>query len=204
MAQGRICPSLYRGSSLLHLLIMPALLCSGDKVDVYVLMGQSNMLGEGKIGPDNVNGSLGYAVKTEHKYPYLWNHSSNTWAVREDVRYVEVIGSGNSSFEHSNLAHNEFMTVTGKTIGPELGIGNYVGNATKNRVMILKACIGNRALGWDLLPPGSPGWEYKDKKNVTWEYAGYHQSPAKWQKGHNSKAYWLDGGRAIRRRHQPY
>ena len=108
-------------------LIMPALLCSGDKVDVYVLMGQSNMLGEGKIGPDNVNGSLGYAVKTEHKYPYLWNHSSNTWAVREDVRYVEVIGSGNSSFEHSNLAHNEFMTVTGKTIGPELGIGNYVG-----------------------------------------------------------------------------
>ena len=85
------------------------------------------MLGEGKIGPDNVNGSLGYAVKTEHKYPYLWNKTSNTWAVREDVRYVEVIGSGNSSFKHSSLAHNEFMTVTGKTIGPELGIGNYVG-----------------------------------------------------------------------------
>ena len=43
---------------LASILIMPALLCSGDKVDVYVLMGQSNKLGEGKIGPDNVNGSL--------------------------------------------------------------------------------------------------------------------------------------------------
>lgn len=30
-----------------------------EKTQVFLLMGQSNMLGEGKIGPDNVNGSLG-------------------------------------------------------------------------------------------------------------------------------------------------
>ena len=116
---------------LASLLVLPVLLCFGDKVDVYILMGQSNMLGEGKIGPDNVNGSLGYAVKTEHKYQYLWNKTSNTWAVRDDVRYVMVVGSGNASFEKSSLTHNEFMTVTGKTIGPELGIGNYVGETKR-------------------------------------------------------------------------
>ncbi len=54
--------------------------------------------------------------------------------------------------------------------------------------MILKSSIGNRGLGWDLLPPGSEGYEYKgvDKKTkeeVTWVYAGYKQSPNRWVKG---------------------
>ena len=44
--------------------------------------------------------------------------------------------------------------------------------------MLLKSCIGDRALGWDLLPPGSKGYEFD---NFT--YAGYHQSPMKWAVG---------------------
>jgi hypothetical protein len=46
--------------------------------------------------------------------------------------------------------------------------------------MMLKSCIGDRALGWDLLPPGAKGFEYTDSKNQSWTYAGYHQSPMKW------------------------
>jgi len=34
-----------------------------------------------------------------------------------------------------------------------------VGNYSEAPVMILKSCIGNRALGWDLLPPGSKEFE---------------------------------------------
>ena len=54
--------------------------------------------------------------------------------------------------------------------------------------MILKSCIGNRALGWDLLPPGSEGFEFeamdkKTKEMKTWTYAGYKQSPERWEKG---------------------
>ena len=33
--------------------------------------------------------------------------------------------------------------------------------------MILKSAIGNRALGWDLLPPGSEGFEFTDRRNGT-------------------------------------
>lgn len=65
------------------------------------------------------------------------------------------MGSGNQSFEDSKLFHNEFMTVEGATIGPELGIGWTLRNFTDQPVMLLKACIGDRSLGWDLLPPGS-------------------------------------------------
>ena len=41
--------------------------------------------------------------------------------------------------------------------------------------MLLKSCIGNRSLGWDLLPPGSPRYEFNDRT-----YAGYGDSPASW------------------------
>lgn len=45
------------------------------------------------------------------------------------------------------------MTIQ-RNIGPEIGIGHHLGNVTDAPVMILKSCIGNRSLGWDLLPPG--------------------------------------------------
>jgi len=167
-----------------------------DPVKVFILMGQSNMLGEGKIAGDT-NGTLEFAVHTEHKYPYLIDNKGS-WTTQDDVRYVFIMGSGNSSFEKSKLEHNEFMTVTGNTIGPELGIGWAIGNysreTTKFKTLILKACIGNRALGWDLLPPGTKRWEYTDPKNVTWEYAGYHESPNRWEKGTKpTPVNWMAG-----------
>jgi len=74
--------------------------------------------------------------------------------------------------------NNEFMTITGGNIGPEIGIGHHVGHATKAPVLVLKSCIGNRSLGWDLLPPGSEQYEYEGKI-----YAAYRESPLSWDKG---------------------
>jgi hypothetical protein len=42
-------------------------------------------------------------------------------------------------------------------IGPEIGIGYYVGHVLDEPVLILKSCIGNRSLGYDLLPPSAVG-----------------------------------------------
>ena len=57
------------------------------------------------------------------------------------------------------------------SIGPELGIGGTLEAAMDTEpIMMLKSCIGDRALGWDLLPPGQKGYTYN---NFT--YAGYHQ-----------------------------
>jgi hypothetical protein len=82
---------------------------------------------------------------------------------------------------------NEWMTVKGGKIGPELGIGYQLGNAVDAPVMILKSCIGNRSLGWDLLPPGSKSYEFEEKDKqgnvVNYVYAGYKESPDRWVKG---------------------
>jgi alpha-galactosidase len=48
---------------------------------------------------------------------------------------------------------NEFMNPNlCETIGPEIGIGYTLSTNNKNPIMLLKSCIGNRSLGWDLLP----------------------------------------------------
>ena len=92
-------------------------------VQVYILLGQSNMLGAGKIkGGD---GSLEHAVKEKKLYPYLVDKAGN-WTERKDVRNVRVMGSGTGGMRGFN---NEWMTIKGGKIGPEFGIGHHIGNA---------------------------------------------------------------------------
>jgi len=127
-------------------------------VQVFILLGQSNMVGLGKVKGGEI--SLEHAVKEKKKYQYLVDDAGD-WTERKDVRFVRYM-SGKGPL------NNEWMTVKGNTLGPEFGIGHPLGNAIDAPVMILKCCIGNRALGWDLLPPGSERSEFvsKDKAGV--------------------------------------
>jgi len=148
------------------------------------------MGGEGHITGDT-DGTLEYAVHKKSLYPYLVN-ASGDWTARDDVRNVFVMGSGNSGFAKAKQQHNEWMTAdpaarpkgsSHRTLGAEFGIGKEIGDYVDAPVMILKSCIGNRALGWDLLPPGGEQFDYTDSKGTTYTYAGYGDSPARWVKG---------------------
>ena len=134
-------------------------------VQVFILLGQSNMLGKGKIAGGE--GSLENAVKTKNKYSYLVD-DAGAWLERKDVRFVQYM-SGQGPLR------NEWLVVKPGVMGPEYGIGNVVGNAIDAPVMLLKCCIGNRSLGWDLLPPGSERFVEGDKV-----YAGYKDRPDSW------------------------
>lgn len=118
-------------------------------VQVYILLGQSNMLGFGRTLGEG-EGSLQHAVKEKGLYPYLVDGDGN-WIIRKDVRNVRVM--------NQRQFNNEWMTITRANIGPEIGIGHHIGNVTDAPVLILKSCIGNRSLGWDLLPPGTPSYD---------------------------------------------
>lgn len=113
-------------------------------VQVFILMGQSNMLGFGNAGQ-----LKGVAAE---KYPYLVDDGGN-WNVRKDVRNV--------FYCMAKQRYNDWLTAEngngGGKFGPEIGIGNYLGHAIDAPVLILKSCVGNRALGWDLLPPSAVG-----------------------------------------------
>jgi hypothetical protein len=72
-------------------------------VQVYILMGQSNMSGMGE------KESLEKAVKAKNKYPYLVDPDGK-WTVRSDVQFVRV-----SPDPKKALVNNEWL---GETIAP--------------------------------------------------------------------------------------
>ncbi|MEY3583933.1 MAG: hypothetical protein RJA48_1016, partial [Verrucomicrobiota bacterium] len=149
-------------------------------VQVFILLGQSNMVGLGRIEAGDKGkpeGSLEHAVKSQMKYRYLVDEAG-TWSQRKDVRFVRMMqGNGLMNNEWLGVAQPEQLFKS-RTIGVEFGIGHLVGNAVDAPVMILKSCIGNRALGWHLLPPGSARFEEGGKV-----YAGYRDAPDSWAKG---------------------
>ena len=64
------------------------------KVQVFVMLGQSNMLGFGKVAPADKEGSLERAVRSEQLYPFLVDDEGR-WTERKDVRNVRVmVGRG--------------------------------------------------------------------------------------------------------------
>ncbi|MFM9117818.1 MAG: sialate O-acetylesterase [Planctomycetota bacterium] len=144
-------------------------------VQVFILLGQSNMVGLGKVKGGEI--SLEHAVNEKKKYSYLVD-DSGAWTERKDVRFVQYM-SGKGPLR------NDWLTVAGGNLGPEYGIGHPLGNAIDAPVMLLKCCIGNRALGWDLLPPGSERSEFvsTDKAGVEKKlvYAGYKDKPEFWE-----------------------
>lgn len=158
-------------------------------VKVYIMMGQSNMLGFGRVGGAETNGSLEYLVK-KGKYPHLVDDAGK-WTTRMDVRHVFVMdqrGVDYKDMEKFGDMRNEWLTPKDK-FGPELGFGHVMGHFHDGPVLLLKACIGNRALGWDLLPPGSERFEFEGKV-----YAGYKDTAPSWDKGAQPKPVpWYAG-----------
>lgn len=56
-----------------------------------------------------------------------------------------------------------------RSFGPQLAFKHVVGYFHDEPVLLLKACIGNRSLGWVLLPPGSERWEFEAKTAQFWD-----------------------------------
>lgn len=158
-------------------------------VKVFIMLGQSNMVGLGLIAPRGTKHPLETAVKEKKLYPFLLDDTGN-WAERKDVRNVFIMSDNGAT----SLVHNEWLKVGAGLhyrmklfMGVEYSVGHLLGNAYENPVMLLKCCVGNRSMGHDLLPPGSKGYDFtiKDKKGVEtiYTYAGYGESPMRWPKG---------------------
>ena len=138
-------------------------------VKVFIMMGQSNMLQNGKIGnPDGSTPKSVYSGIKAGKYTYLVD-ADNKFKQRQDARYIWTM-------QGRGVRQQEWLGAKNK-VGIELGTGWHLADYYSEPVMMLKAAIGNRGLGWDLLPPTVstyevngqkfPGYrEYKDKGEI--------------------------------------
>lgn len=142
-------------------------------VKVYIMSGQSNMVGYGLISGSSA-GTLETVTGVENKFPNLVD-SGGAWTTRNDVHYHGVesdTGKGPLSAD-----------VSGVHYGPELGFGHVMGWYHDEPVLLIKASIGNRALRWDFLPPGSAQFPFTNSDGVELTFAGHGDSPASWETG---------------------
>ncbi len=150
-------------------------------VKVYILSGQSNMVGFGRVNGDEP-GTLTTMTTQQNKFPHLLNEDGS-WVSYDDVHYRGVITDrGNSPLK---------PLMAGDKFGPELGFGMVMGYYHDTPVLVLKSSQGNRSLIWDCLPPGSPRFE-NDSDGKT--YSGYGDSRDSWDTGSNPAPFvWYAG-----------
>ncbi|MFT6864907.1 MAG: hypothetical protein ACJAVK_003478 [Akkermansiaceae bacterium] len=120
-------------------------------VKVFILAGQSNMEGAGKVDGDpkrnGGKGSLGYLVENSEKYKHLKDKKGN-WIERDDVSIWYLGRKG-------KLAPG-FGAGPG-AIGPEYAFGHVMGDAIEEPVLLIKTAWGGKSLQKDFRPPSSGG-----------------------------------------------
>jgi hypothetical protein len=149
---------------------MPA--AAEKTVKVFILAGQSNMVGHGKVemgrNPDYVKGqegskreikggmaclrTLATDPKTAAKYK-PWLGADGKWVEREDVLIYSTAPGKKTGKLSVGFGK-------GGWFGPELGFGHVVGEAIDEPVLIIKTAWGGHDLGVKFRPPsaGQPAY----------------------------------------------
>jgi len=124
----------------------------GKPVLVFILAGQSNMEGQGFIAADpkrnGGKGSLEYLLNdaaTRKNFAHL-KASDGGWKKREDVFISYLDRKGPLTVGYG--ARND-------RIGPELGFGWVVGDASDQPVLLVKCAWGGKSLAVDFRPPSA-------------------------------------------------
>jgi len=146
---------------LLALLATPAMCLAADEpakteaskkpVKVIILAGQSNMQGKGSLD------HLSQLVKDEPgKFGHL-KDKDGKWTEREDV-WVSFPQLGGTANDNNGRLSVGYTWPRKQKIGPELGIGEVLGDAIDEPVFLIKAAWGGQSLDIDFRPP-SFGWD---------------------------------------------
>jgi hypothetical protein len=113
---------------------------------VYILAGQSNMCGMGKVN------TLKPLPANDERFQYLVDDKGQ-WSVRNDVFFMNLAAK-------SSRRNYAWLTVgvrdpSNQLVGPEVGFGHVVGYYHDEAVLIIKAAIGNTSLKHDWVGPTS-------------------------------------------------
>ncbi|MBT8038419.1 MAG: hypothetical protein KJO21_12835 [Verrucomicrobiae bacterium] len=128
----------------------------------YVGTGGSATFWMEQVGLEG-KGDLKWVVEKLGRFPYMQD-AKGKWSVRNDVMLNDAyMGKGKSAPLSAPAC--------GPTFGPELGFGYVLGTYLDEPVIVMKADIGNRSLGWDILPPGSVSYTHEGKT-----YPGYGET----------------------------
>lgn len=128
-----------------------------DAVKVFILAGQSNMEGHGKVerGHENVEGGMGSLRHLAEAPDTAWRYgdlldADGDWRVRSDVWIWSTTDGGEKGKLGVTFGARNFF-------GPELGFGRVAGNYYDRPILLIKTAWGGKSLAEDFRPPSSQG-----------------------------------------------
>lgn len=128
-----------------------------SRVKVFVLAGQSNMVGCGSIDHLDVLVNCSNASSNEFR-DALWNGTA--YKERDDV-YIKF------NLNHGALSASRTAGYAGRNFfGPELMFGWTVGDAVDDKVLLIKTAWGGKSLAIDFRPPSAGEGNYSGVKPV--------------------------------------
>jgi alpha-galactosidase len=130
---------------------------ANGKLKVFILAGQSNMVGFGQL--DGSPGTMETHVKgNPENYGHLVDKDGKR-VVRDDVWIVNV---SDAKKNQQGWLTTGYGASEGH-IGPEYGFGFVVGDAYEDPVLIIKSAWGGRSLFHNFLSPGSEEYAKPEK-----------------------------------------
>jgi alpha-galactosidase len=138
-------------------------------VKVFILAGQSNMVGHGKgeEGVGGVTGAIGSLRYMAINYPAEYGRlladsnspTTSAWATRSDVkvwwRYSDVTATRAVEKGNLGLGYAEGQGGNPTWFGPEYAFGWVLGDYYTNPVLIIKTAWGGKSLNIDFRPPSA-------------------------------------------------
>ncbi len=156
---------------------------------VFILAGQSNMVGDGRVGPAETKGTLAYMVQKSDRrgqFQHLVDAQGN-WAERSDVWYFQrqTVREGRGAAQTTRTVDITSGLKPGLqgagdrlTIGPELQFGHVMGDHLDVPVLLIKTAWGGKSLAIDFRPPsaGEPTFELSaNKQGVKPDVGAYYR-----------------------------
>jgi alpha-galactosidase len=115
-----------------------------EKLKVFLLVGQSNMQGKGKL--EHLR-ALATDAATKADYGHLVDEDGE-WKPRDDV-WIWYMGRTGALDAGFGTPEDRF--------GPELQLGHVLGNALDEKVLLIKIAWGGKSLAVDFRPPSAGG-----------------------------------------------
>ncbi|HSP41674.1 MAG TPA: sialate O-acetylesterase, partial [Luteolibacter sp.] len=174
-------------------------------VKIFILAGQSNMVGLGQVGSETTTpGTVRYLIANEPEYAFLGDGVGG-FRVYDDVWIRERTNGG------GQLTVGYGGGSPGSNIGPEMGFGEVVSGLYEEQILIIKTAWGNRDLDYDFRPPSSgpftgqmrandPGFAYREMLDIIndvtanlatyfpdYDDGGYEFAGFAWHQGWNDR-----------------
>ncbi|MEM1354130.1 MAG: sialate O-acetylesterase [Planctomycetota bacterium] len=137
---------------------------ANGKLKVFVLAGQSNMQGFGRVVGDGPGTMQTYVKDNPDAYGHLVRRGDPV--VRDDVWIVDLSQAGKERRGWLTTGYG----VNANSIGPEYGFGFAVGDYYEDPVLIIKSAWGGRSLVHNFLPPSAGDYAEPQKDGD----AGFH------------------------------